>query len=1111
MLIYTGANTIFNHQYKKELHDLLSKDEANIKNTKSPTFDKKINSSGIPDILEIINFCLTIILIIFYILSTYTYPETSHIKKKINSITEHIELYIVIYLIAHFLLKLYMNQQKIIFLLEFSTLIDIASIIMIIFSKTDYISYEHKFFFRIFRIVRIIYLFKIENLLQKKASETSLILSKLLISSLSLVFIALSLILEIENYYFRKIFGNYATKSEYISYNGKGTESLIRFHDGIYFGLVTLTTEGYGDITPNIWISRYIIIFTVLAFLFIIKPIHTKLGVLLEITKYSKMKYRQNSKKSKHILILGECSIESYLAFLEELYNADHGQTNHDIIIMQRKQDKELMNLIKSFSYSGKIFYFVGNSLMEKDLKRCQAEKSICAVILANRLAKNKKLEDFSNIMKAFSIKKFHNIFWKGNEENIRICIQLLRPETKEMCYSSLIAEDEINSGNTQIICVEEIKLQLLSKSCLCPGIITIIASLITSKKPTIEENYDLLNIHQYNWIKEYLNGIQQEIYFVKIKAELMHNMKFIDLVKVIYKVSSLIVIGIDVIIDDFKPLVCLNPSNYLIAPFDTYIYILADRHPDENELNNLISNYLEHKNKGIVAKNKEMTKLLRLKNYFWNKIANIPDYFHNKEMQSNLGIKFSNQNIHNTYIKATNNNNNKNISQLSFKNKNWLFMRDSIMSNYKSPMHLKNFYRQKLERYAQIRQDFFYTVLPRTQHKAENFSLEILKNHIIVCGIGLNLKNLLMPLRASSMRNHQYPIVIMDKKEHIPIEIWKEIEYYPDVYYMQGNPMKSRDLQKAGIKKAKAVIILSKSTSNNEGSNLVDMDTIFIYKAIQNETKSIMIIAELISVSALSFLNSEDNDENIIKEQGYWLSPSFAVGEIFIGSMLDTLMCQAFYNPFITNIIKQLIMGSAGSNYSINFQNKLNDKKISQSTLYLLPIKDELVRLGIRDIQKTIFYRELFDIFLKNNMIPIGLYRNSNNFFFEETNQSYVYMCPSKDDLVDTNTDKIYLLANERSFTIVKQRREKVRRTSSYIPINTASKLIDKSNELTLNLVQKMKKLVTNGNQKLRNNFSINKVTNNVRESFRNELNNIYDDLVEDKKESEEEEEDKK
>ena len=140
-------------------------------------------------------------------------------------------------------------------------------------------------------------------------------------------------------------------------------------------------------------------------------------------------------------------------------------------------------------------------------------------------------------------------------------------------------------------------------------------------------------------------------------------------------------------------------------------------------------------------------------KNYFWNKIANIPDYFHNKEMQTSLGIKFSNQNIGNAF-KKNNYTNNKNISQLSFKNKNWLLMKQGY--DHQSPMYLKNFYRQKLERYAQIRQDFFYTVLPRTQHKAENFSSEILKNHIIVCGMGLNLKNLLMPLRASSMKNQQ-------------------------------------------------------------------------------------------------------------------------------------------------------------------------------------------------------------------------------------------------------------------------------------------------------------------------------------------------------------------
>ena len=107
MLIYTGANTIFNHEYKKELHDLLSRDKEVVnKKPKVQTIDKKIISSGLSDILEIINFCLTLILIIFYIICTYTYPETSNIKKKMNSVIDIIELYIVVYLLAHFLIKL---------------------------------------------------------------------------------------------------------------------------------------------------------------------------------------------------------------------------------------------------------------------------------------------------------------------------------------------------------------------------------------------------------------------------------------------------------------------------------------------------------------------------------------------------------------------------------------------------------------------------------------------------------------------------------------------------------------------------------------------------------------------------------------------------------------------------------------------------------------------------------------------------------------------------------------------------------------------------------------------------------------------------------------------
>jgi len=500
MLVYTGVNSLFRHEYTKEIQNLLEKDEEENKNTENHSnfsylLEKKINSSGVGDILEIINCSLTFLMLIFYVISTYTYPPLSQIHTKINTILEEIELYFIAFFIFHFILKFYMSQQRILFLLELTTLVDVSSIIMVIFSQTKFITDNAKYFFRLFRMVRILYLFKLEDLLQKRFNETVRNIFKLLIALTSLVFLSTAFIIEIENYNFRLEYGELEIDSSNVELNGKDFSSIMRFHDVIYFELVTLTTVGYGDITPKVWISRFIIIITVLCLLVVILPLYSKLKILLSLTtKYSRMTYQKNSNKTKHVLVLGECSIESYEAFLEELYNADHGQTNYDTIIMQSNPDKEIMKLIKSLSYGQKIFYLVGNSLLQKDLKRCKTDNSICAVILANRLAKNPRLEDFSNIMKAFSIRKFRHMF--SREKDARICIQLLRPETKEIYYSSLINNNEINSQNTQIICVEEIKLQLLGKSCLCPGITTIISSLITSKKPSLDENVILSKEH---------------------------------------------------------------------------------------------------------------------------------------------------------------------------------------------------------------------------------------------------------------------------------------------------------------------------------------------------------------------------------------------------------------------------------------------------------------------------------------------------------------------------------------------------------------------------------------------------------------------------------------
>ena len=61
-----------------------------------------------------------------------------------------------------------------------------------------------------------------------------------------------------------------------------------------------------------------------------------------------------------------------------------------------------------------------------------------------------------------------------------------------------------------------------------------------------------------------------------------------------------------------------------------------------------------------------------------------------------------------------------------------------------------------------------------------------------------------------------------------------------------------------------------------------VDADTILIYKTIKNETKNSLIIVELLSVKAISFINWINDDSNV-RKQGYWLSEPFTLGEIYI------------------------------------------------------------------------------------------------------------------------------------------------------------------------------------------------------------------------------------
>ena len=1040
MFVYEGKAKIFDHSYSKELTNIIHQsyetgiNPSNHKNI-SYMLDKFISQSELGGILDIINAIFSGIEAIFYIVSTYTYPENEEYHKhEINHVLQIMETIFLVYFIAHFVLRLYCSQNKIIFFFNFINLIDICSSICIVLSHKEFAeTTNYGYFFRMFRIFRTAYITKLEYVVQRKTNEQLRHIFSLGSVLTAIILCSCAIILEFENYYFRE-------NSDPREMRKIASHNYLSFHHVFYFIFVTLTTIGFGDISPQSVFGRISIIGSVGIIIAVLPAMISNITLQFSLnSKYSLAKYEKLSKVPKHLVLVGDCGPESFDACLQELYNEDHGNVNFDTIILQAKSNENMLKIFNRKKYANQVYYLVGNALNKTDLKRSRTDNSICVIILANKLTTNHRKEDFNNIMKAFSIKNYSNMVC--GQPLTRVYIQLILPKTKEMYYNSLIQKNEYEQG-PQIICLEEIKLQMLGKSCQCQGINTIIAALTTSQKPSMNDINEIPSFS--NWMKEYLEGLENEIYCIKIKCEYLHNLTFNDLVKIVYELTNFIVIGTDVIYQDLKPFVCLNPYNYIFSPFDHLIYLLASSQPNESEINHLIEKYLEKHKKGIIENNIEMVKVRRLKTGFWAHL--------NRDYQPIVrkGDEGDDDDENSDLLKereSTNASKNRNFLKEEIGGINEIF-NTSLKDKNQDPS-ITN------------KRGFISTLRPRTQHESEFFSAELLEHHVIICGVNPNIKHLIMPLRARNKTRH-FPILIIDKNEHISSEIWKDIQYFPDIYYMQGNPIKSDDLKKAGVSKAQAVVILSKYNQDNDSLEMMDADTIFIYKAIKNESKKTLIIADLISINAIGYLSAA-GDENL-ELHGFWLNEAFASGELYISSMLDTLICQAFYNPYILNIISQLMLGESTFKFPEETLNTLNRHKFLNSSLNLYKIKElfEKYKYQYPDNSRKISFKLLFEFLVDKNMIPLGILRAPT----DDYRQKFVFLAPNKETIIDCENDEIYVISSEEG-------REFDERNKNFSEIYSVD-LIERSNVMLNDLSEQMKKGVEDINYNIKKELSV-------------------------------------
>ena len=413
--------------------------------------------------------------------------------------------------------------------------------------------------------------------------------------------------------------------------------------------------------------------------------------------------------------------------------------------------------------------------------------------------------------------------------------------------------------------------MNLIAKSCFSPGLITLVSNLITSSADYSEDSENL-------WFEEYIEGMGHEIYRIKL-SEKLEKRYFRDIVRIVYKKTKTIAFAIQIRTNHGKTVIRLNPCDFLVNNIqenDIHVYAIC---PDKAVAESIetIEMTKEEKSRYFVLKEKKSQedKLLL-----------------DGEPEDDMFSSSSDEDAQPVPLFPT-------LADEADEDEE-----EEVLS-------------------GEVRkEDMYYMEKGGYAHKGDRMTkinLEEdpnIRNHIIVVGMHSSIEDFIMPLRSRQMKEEQLQKIVLVTSQPGSPELGKQHSYllnqirkYKEIYRIIGSPLNQETFLRANINFADKVVILGQDPTmkQNLDDEMLDAESIYIYKAIKKCNKEVQIITELVYSSNIDFLMPSLQSNNC----SYKLTTLYAAGEVYISSIIDTLTCQAYFNAHIVTILQQLLRGN--------------------------------------------------------------------------------------------------------------------------------------------------------------------------------------------------------
>lgn len=830
--------------------------------------------------------------------------------------------------------------------------------------------------------------------------------------------------------------------------------------ESLYVVMVTLSTVGYGDITPHTEGSRVVMMLLIVISLAVLPSLLA--DVLNTLRKRNDWGGYVSESSMPFILLVGSFRPEQVTDILDGFLNTENTEPHLNVVFLDiNRPNEELKFLERNSMWGHRIQFIHGSVLDEQTLKRVQARSATAIFTLADQHAVDPNKEDERNTVRLWSLHCY------TVSHNVNIYTYNLSPSTA--IYQKMAKE---------IICVREFKQYLLAMNCRCRGASTLLTNLLHQRRP--------MDHYHESWQAQYDDGSCNEIYMDTPPPALV-GLSFKEAAWIVYTECQVILFGVKTrLLNCEHREILLNPeSTYTIKEDDLCVY-MCESPREVEDVNKMVYHYVRHKvelMKNRRRQEEENAKAKRrlsdppipntsrsssLRNELLHGLRNnaklqklqqqqqqqqksaesapVSPLYHvsastedvaplqqSQELQpNNTSILYpppsgppspTHHSVNNIQLRHS-------ISNESTRSSNQYQSQASrqVFSLSKLPtprLALLTGSRKLISRLGQmpipehtdsgveVSPVCYLLETPATLRELTIDSSEHLNGHILVCMHHKvsNIFKFIYNLRSPQLKpNELQDIVFLCTSLPTP-KTFEAVSRFPKVYFMLGDCQHPEDLIKAGVMRAKQVVVMSERECLDRYQRSSDSPAVMtshlldlLLKDKPHDASRIVNLVEKSNIRFMHLLQGKD----VAEEVDVFYTPAYAAGNVVVDGLLsNVLLSQTYYKPDIVSVIKALC-GMPGPLFDKDTAHILKcGTSVKPSTIknsrHLM-----LVVMPPSLIDKTFSF--LFEnLVMDHEVLPLGVLRAPDEHMGNELSFVYTNPVPS---LIMRRSDKIYVLA---------------------------------------------------------------------------------------------------